>query len=554
MQNQLSFIPLGGVGDVTKNMYVYECGDEILVVDCGLGFADETMLGVDLLLPDISYLMQSKKKIVGMFFTHGHEDHIGAIPFLLPQLLQKGSFPMYGTPFTASLANEKLKEFGNTQRLQAVNYNASPVRTGDFSVSFLKVTHSIPDTSHLFIRTPIGNFYHGSDYKFDDTPYDGKKTDYEAIKLVAQEGVMCLMSDCLGSERSGRTPTETPILSKFEEEFTRTKGKCIVTTYSSNVVRINQVIAASEKYGRHVCFAGRSLIKIKDVSQKLGYLQMKSTTEIQLDELNKYPDNKVTLLIAGSQGQEASAMVRIANGEHREIRFTPDDTIIFSADPIPGNEILVYQLIDMIAKRGSRVLYSPLRRDFHVSGHGAQEEIVQLMQLVKPKKFIPIGGNFRHMTNYQNIVQSLGYKKSDALLLDDGQEVIFTREGVRPGKKFPSRQVYVDQISGEALDTYILRDRQRLSEGGVVIVLAEIDSTTGQLITNPDIIVRGFTLERGSKMIGRINSDLKSALKGKHGRVINWVYIRKIIGEIVERRVFKDLRRRPLVLPFVIEV
>ncbi|QQG40901.1 MAG: ribonuclease J [Candidatus Levyibacteriota bacterium] len=552
--NQLSFIPLGGIGDVTKNMYIYEYGDEMLIVDCGLGFADETMLGVDLLLPDISYILQAKKKIVGMVFTHGHEDHIGALPFLLSQLLNKGPFPMYATPFTAAVANEKLKEFGVQKRIDTVNFGETPKHMGSFTALFIRVTHSIPDTSHIFITTPIGNFYHGSDFKFDDTPFDGKKSNYDVIEQVGQKGVLCLLSDCLGAERQGRLPSELDILSQFENAFGETQGRCIVTTYSSNIARLNQIILASEKYNRKVCFIGRSLVKMKDISLRLRYLQIQPQTEIQIDQIDSYPENMLTLIVAGSQGQESSAMVRIADNEHRDIRLSEHDTVIFSADPIPGNETLVYELVDTLAKRGVKVLYPPLRRDFHVSGHGSSDELLHLMRLTKPKKLVPIGGNFRHMAAYKNLALSQSFQKSDVLLLDDGQEVLFAKDGtIKLGRNVPAKNVYVDEISGEEVESFVMRDRQKLSEGGVVIVLAEVDAQNSELISKPDIIMRGFRVENDSKLYGHMIADIKTAFRGKKGRVNNWVHLRKLIGEVVERRIFKDLRRRPLVLPVVIE-
>lgn len=412
--NQLSFIPLGGIGDVTKNMYLYEYNDQILIVDCGLGFADETMLGVDLLLPDISYLLnsakQNKKRIVGMLLTHGHEDHIGALPFLLPQL---PDFPIYATPLTAAFANAKLKEFNAKKRVEIVNFNDNEKNVGSFSFSYIPVTHSVSDTSHIFIKTPVGNFYHGSDFKFDDTPYDGKKTDYAKIGKAGIAGVICLLSDCLGAERKGRTPSDIGLTENFVNEMRECRGKFIVTTYSSNIARLNQIIEASLKNGRRVCFVGRSLIKNTEVARDLGYLNLKKEMEVEMDALKNHQDNKLTLIVAGSQGQENSALTRIANGEHRDVKLKEEDVIVFSSDPIPGNETSVYQLVDTLAKRGVKVIYSPVTRDFHVSGHASLEELEQLIKLVRPKKLIPIGGQFRHMFAYRKMAEKLGYKKSD---------------------------------------------------------------------------------------------------------------------------------------------
>lgn len=551
----LSFLPLGGIGDVTRNMYVYEYKNSLLIIDCGLGFPDETTLGVDLLLPDISYLLKaisSGKKIVGMFLTHGHEDHIGALPFILPQL---PSFPIFATPLTAALANEKLSEFGIVSQVKTVNFGSNSVSLGPFVGTFIRVTHSVPDTSHIFLETPIGNFYHGSDFKFDDTPADGKVTDYAAIERVAKKGVLCLLSDCLGSERKGRTGTEVAIRESFLKTMQTCEGKCVITTYSSNVARLNQIISASEQLGRQVCFVGRSLIKTKDVAKKLGYLQIKKETEASLDQIKHIVDRKLTLIVAGSQGQENSALSRIADGEHREVRLTEKDTVIFSADPIPGNEITVYELIDTLTKRGINVFYSAMTREFHVSGHGSLDELSQLIQLTKPKTLIPIGGGFRHMFAYRKLTMSLGYKKTDTFLLEDGQEVVFEKTRALLGKVIPIKQVYVDEISGEEIDSFVLRDRQKLSEGGIVAVLAEIDSTNGQLVGNPDIIIRGFaSTEEIKKIHAKLLLDLRKVLTGRKGRVTNWVHLRKLIGEVSERRIFRDLKRRPLVLPIVIEV
>lgn len=551
MNDQLSFIPLGGIGDVTKNMYLYQYRDEILIVDCGLGFPDETMLGIDLLLPDISYLLKNNKKIVGMLLTHGHEDHMGALPFILPQL---PNFPIFATPLTAAFANEKLKEFNIKNRVHLVNFTDTEKTLGNFKFNFIRVTHSVPDTSHIFIKTPVGNFYHGSDFKFDPTPYDGKKTDFAKIEELAKQGVTCLLSDCLGAERQGRTGSELPLLANFEKEIRACRGKFMVTTYSSNISRINQVIEASQRNGRKICFVGRSLVKAKEVAKSLGYLKLNPSNEIEPQQIKNYKDQNLTLIVAGSQGQENSAMTRVANGEHRDIKLKSFDTIVFSSDTIPGNEVSVNEMIDTIAKRDVRVLYSDLISDFHVSGHGSSEELADLIKLVKPKKMIPIGGGYRHMYAYKNIAMKLGYRKEDVFLGDDGQEIIFNKNGARFGNILPSKIVYVDEISGEEMDSFVLRDRQKLSEGGVVIVLAEIDSNTGQLIVDPDIITKGLTFPSDKRLDSQLTNDLKRALASKKGRVTNWSYLRKLVGEISEKRIYKQFHRQPLVLPVVIEV
>lgn len=557
--DMLSIIPIGGVGDVTKNMYVYEYKDQLLIVDCGIGFADETMLGVDLLLPDISYLVNTisqnpKKTIVGMLLTHGHEDHIGALPYILPQLISLGSFPVYASPFTASLANEKLKEFNVFKRVQTVEFSKPEVRLGNFTAKFIHITHSVLDTSNIFIKTPVGNVYHGSDFKFDLTPYSGKRTDYQSIAQAGADGVMALLSDCLGSERPGSTPSEATLTETIEREMRNCKGKFLVTTFASNIARLNQTIDAAKKLDRKVTFVGRSLLKAKDVAKSLGYMSIPPTMEVPFDQLRKIPDNKLLLLVAGSQGQASSAMSRIANGEHKDIKLNPNDVVFISSDAIPGNEVLVNSLIDSLVKRGNRVIYSDLYSNVHVSGHGSQDDLLLLMSLTKPQYLIPIGGNYKHMVAYKSLASRFGYGPKQVFLLEDGQQVLLSKLKAQLGKKVEVRNIYVDEITGEEVESFVLRDRKKLSEGGVVLVMAEIDSTTGTILDDPEIAIRGFSQPDTALLEKKIAFELKKTLGTKKSNKPNWVFIRKQIGEVSERLIFKELRRRPLVLPIVIEV
>ncbi len=547
----LNFIPLGGIGDVTRNMYLYELADQVLIVDCGIGFADETMLGVDLLLPDISYLLNLKKRIIGMVLTHGHEDHFGALPFILPQLPK---FPIYGTPFTATLANEKLKEYNLKYFVSPTSFEQT-LNIGSFQISFVRVTHSVPDASNLFIKTPLGNFYHGSDFKFDPTPWDGKQTEVEKIEKLASSGVTCLFSDCLGAEKKGFTPSERPLYDNFLAEMKIAKGKFIVTTYSSHISRLNQVLKAASTLDKKVCFVGRSLNKSFEAARKLGLLQLEDRMRVDVRDIKQYPEEKMVLIVAGSQGQEESAMTRIVNGEHRDVRLSKNDTIVFSADIIPGNEVSVNSLIDSIAKKGVKVLYPQISDHLHVSGHGSTSDLLKMISLTKPKKLLPIGGNFRHMIAYKSMAMNLGYKESDIFLIEDGQEVVFQQDRAYLGKKVPIKKVYVDNITGEEIETFVLRDRQRILDGGIIVVLAEIDGAKGELVGKLDLIARGFVLE-DKRIADRITIELKRSLsrKDKNGMITNWIYVRRLVGEISERIVFRTLRRRPLVLPIVIEV
>lgn len=555
-QHSVSVIPLGGIEDVTKNLYVYEYRDEILIVDCGIGFADETMLGVDLLLPDITYLLQTEKKIIGMVLSHGHEDHIGALPFVLPQLNEKkGEFPIYASRLTAALANEKLKEFGLKSVVQTVGLeDHNSVNLGSFTATFIRVTHSVPDTAHIFISTPVGNFYHGSDFKFDLTPADGKRPDFNSITKGAEKGILCLMSDCLGSERPGFSLSEDILAENIDRALENCTGKFILTTYSSNISRLNQTITAAERHGRKVCFVGRSLIKVKETGQRLGLLRMDKDTEISIEELKNFDEGKLALLVAGSQGQENSALNRIAEGEHKDIKISAEDIVVFSSDTIPGNEISVNALIDTIAKRGAKVIYSDLTGAFHVSGHGSAEDLKLLIALTRPRFLMPISGTYRHMIAYRDLAEKMGYKQNQIYLAENGQEMIFTKNNVSRGRKIPIKNVYVDQVSGEEVESFILRDREKLARDGIVVAMVEINASDGQLADNFGIVTRGFSNVDSESLEKGLMREIKQKLAGKKEKVGNWVHLRRFIEGTATKYIFHKLQRRPLVMSVIIEV
>lgn len=555
-QPTVSWIALGGIEDVTRNMYLYEYNNQILIVDCGLGFPDESMLGIDLLLPDITSLLEmlkdSNKKIVGMVLTHGHEDHIGGLPFILPQLPQ---FPIYASPFTAALANEKLRDFKMPANIQTVQFTDPELALGDFRISFVRVTHSVPDSANIIIKTPVGNLFHGSDFKFDLTPYDGKRSDFLKITQAARDGFVALMSDCLGSDRSGFSLSEQSLTQTFEREMRECQGKLLITTYSSNVARLNQAIQAAEKVGRKVCFVGRSIVKVKEVAERLGYLQMRDGTEIQMNELPKYKSKQIVLLVAGSQGQENSAMTRIAEGEHKEIRLDPVDTVVFSSDTIPGNELSVNALTDSITKRGAKALHSTNGGSlYHVSGHGSTGDHMLLIALTQPRFLVPISGNYKHMVAYRASAQQMGYKRNDIFLVENGQQMVFTKNSARFGKKLEIKHVYVDEVSGEAVENFVIRDRERLAKEGVVIVMVEIKASNGQLVAPPEVVARGSYITDTKEVTESLGADLEKILSAKKEKVTNWFHIRRTVGETAERHLYKKLRTRPLVLPVVIEV
>lgn len=551
-QNSLTLIPLGGIGNVTKNMYLYVYGNDILIVDCGMGFPDASTPGVDFLIPDITHLkklLTQGKRIVGMLLTHGHEDHIGGVPFVIGQL---PTFPIYATPLTSAFTNEKLKDFGLNQRVVEVKFKKD-FNLGVFTIRFLHITHSVMDTSNIFIKSPVGNFYHGSDYKFDLTPPDDKPSDIHGIAAAGQEGVLCMLSDCLGAEREGHSKSERKITDSFESEFRRTKGRVYVSTYSSNISRMNQAIEAALKFNRKVCFIGRSFIKARDIGRQLGYMKLPVNMEVKPQQVMAMDPSKVMILIPGSQAQEESALVRVANDNDKALRIDKNDTVIFSADPIPGNEVNIYKLIDTITKRGTRVIHSDMTDEFHVSGHGSQNDIKLLATLTRPRFALPIGGNFRHMVAFKGLMVDLGMREQDVVLPEYGQEMLFTKSGFRYGAKIQLAAVYVDQITGEEMEKFILLDRQKIAEEGIMIVIVEVEGETGKVVTTPDVIARGFVFPEKDGFAKKLEQELMGDLLKNGSKNANMATYRKIIQRTCENLLYQ-MKREPLVIPVVIEV
>lgn len=544
----VSLIPIGGVGDVTKNMYLYEYKNDILVVDCGIGFADTNAPGVDFLIPDTTYLKKTNKKIVGMVLTHGHEDHIGALPFVLPAL---PDFPIYATALTAEFIKEKLKDFGIKREIHTVKFDGR-LQLGAFSVSFVHVTHSIPDASNLIIKTPAGTIYHGSDYKFDFTPADEKPTELRKIAKAGEEGVLVTLSDSVGAERPGYTPSEREIGDRFAEVIGKSKGKVFITTYSSNVARLDQAIQAAISHGRKFCIIGRSFVKARDVGRQLGYLKYPPKMEVKPHEAKRLKPNQVMILLAGAQGQVESGLVRIATGGDRDLTISKNDTIIFSADPIPGNEENVNELVDTLSKIGAKVYYSTITRDFHVSGHGSQKEIQLLLSLTSPRFAMPIGGTYKQLVAFRELAKEMGYKESDVIIGESGREIIFSKTGYTFGRKIQSSTVYVDQITGEEIDDFVVLDRVKIAEEGIVIVMVEINRDTGEIVSRPDIITKGFNYPNRDELARKVEEQLKQSFTKKE-KVENWRLYRRMIQQRTEQILFKQ-GREPLIIPVVVEV
>ena len=547
----LRFIPLGGNGEVTKNMFVYEYGDDILIVDCGMGFPSEVLYGVDMVIPDISYLMDKRHKIRGIIITHGHEDHIGALPYIVDRI----SAPIYATRLTAGLIKVKLKEAGKLDKVNLIQ--VEPRKTyqlGSFSVEPFTVSHSIPDSVGYAITTSLGTTIHTGDYKFDWNPLDGKTTDVERLTELGKKGVLALMSDCLRSEKPGNTLSESTIGSRFNEAMQQAPGRVIITTFSSNVSRMQQAIDASLKNNRKVAIVGRSMEQNALVARELSYLKFPSEILVKLDQIHKIPDRNTTLIIAGSQGQPGSALSRVAAGEHKFIQIKDGDTIIFSADPIPGNQDAVYEMIDNLSRLGAGIKYSDITSDFHVSGHGAQNELLLMLSLVKPKYVVPISAMHRQMRQYALLAQGAGVPANNIFVVDEGGIVEFSSSGARVAGEIETTNVFVDGIGVGDVGSIVLRDRKTLAEEGIVVVIVTVHKHGGKLLGEPEIISRGFVYVKESENLMKESAAVVKRSLGDGAKVRNWLAVREKVTSDLEKFLFKKTARRPMVLPVIVDV
>jgi len=550
---KIRFVPLGGIIGVTKNMYLYELYlneklEEILIVDCGIGFPQEKELGVDFVIPDVSYLANKKNKIKALILTHGHEDHTSALPFVYYDL---GQPPVFSSQLTAIFAENKLKEHGINIKINKINFEKK-YHFGSFEIVFIKMTHSIPDTMHLLIKTPVGNFYHGSDFKFDLTPPYGDLPEFNKITQAGKEGILCLLSDCLGAEREGLTLSEKIVGKTFEEEIRKTRGKFIMTTFSSNISRIRQCVEAAIKFNRKIIFLGRSMKENSKLAIQNGYLPIPYDFLIKEEETKKFPPNKLCLIVAGSQGQYDSALSKLANGQNPNIKITVGDRIIFSSDPIPGNENDVYSLIEDLIEKGADVLYSEIGDQLHSSGHGNQEDLKFLIRFTNPKYFIPIGGTVRHQKQYQRLVSDLSFAKETVFLLKEGETVWFSSQKAYLGEKIETKNIYVDAYGVGDVGSIILRDRKTLATEGVVIALLITDNQ-GKLITQPKLVSRGFVFEKEEKnLYQKAIKIIEKLTKPRSFHPVKINEVKKIIINELESLFFKEKGRKPLIVVEII--
>lgn len=549
--SSLKLIPLGGVGDVTKNMYVYEYGSDIIIVDCGVGFPDEGMPGVDLVIPDITYLRDKINKIRAILITHGHEDHIGGLPYIWPEL----QVPIYTQRLTAGFIKNKFTEH-NLPKNKIIEVKIDEkLELGNFRVSFYQVSHSVPDSTGIVIKTPIGTIIHQADFKIDWTPVSGQVTDVSEVARLGKEGVQLLLIDCLRSDKPGFNKSEKSIEGTFEKAALETAGKLLITMTSSNVSRMQQAINVAEKQNRKVAVVGRSFEKNFQTSRDLGYLHIPHGIIIAPDALDSYAAGKVMILIAGAQGQAESSLVRAANEEHKQVRLKEGDCVVFSADPIPSTESAQNFLIDSLTRLGVNVVYSSVTSDLHVSGHAAQDELKLMVNLIKPKFLVPIGGTFRHMRMFSNMIQEMGYKKEQIMDIEAGNILEMKQDGIRVVGDIDVQNIYVDGLGIGDVGRVILRDRQKMSEEGVVVVVVSIDQHNGQLTADPDILSRGFVFEdMAAELLDQAKAIVRSTLEQHKHKTVDWHFIRKMIEESLGKFLYEATERRPLILPVVVEV
>ncbi len=549
---KLKIIPLGGLNEIGKNMTAFEYKDDIIVVDCGLSFPEDEMLGIDVVIPDITYLLKNKEKVRGIVLTHGHEDHIGALPYVLKKI----SVPLYGTKLTLGLVENKLKEH---KLLGDVDMNI--VKPGDvvklekFSVEFIKTSHSIPDAVSLAIKTPLGMVIHTGDFKIDYTPIDGDIIDLHRFAQLGGEGVLALLADSTNVERPGYTMSESTVGETFENIFRNVDRRIIVATFASNVHRVQQIINAAYSFNRKVAFSGRSMVNVANAAMELGYLNVPEGMIIDINDLNKYPDNEIVVITTGSQGEPMAALSRMAASEHRKMDIHPGDIVIISATPIPGNEIKVSNVINLLFEKGAEVIYESLA-DVHVSGHACQEELKLIHSLVKPKYFIPVHGEFRHLRRHAALAESLGMSRENIFVSDNGKIIEITKDGAKISGSVDSGNILVDGLGVGDVGNIVLRDRKHLSEDGLMVVVVTISKEDGKVMSGPDIVSRGFVYVRESEdLIDGARLVVREALKKcEDNNVREWATLKSAVKDTLRGYLYEKTKRRPMILPIIMEV
>lgn len=550
-ENKLKIIPLGGLGEIGKNMTIIRYGDEMIMIDAGLMFPENDMLGIDLVIPDISYVIENKHCLKAIILTHGHEDHIGALPYILKKL----SVPVYGTKLTLGILSGRLKEDGvECKNLRAVS-SGEIVMVGCFSVGFIRVNHSIPDSVGLSIKTPVGMIVHTGDFKLDYTPIDGKMTDFRRFADLGQRGVLLLMADSTNSEKEGHTPSEKTVGTAFNRVFQSAPGRIVLATFSSNVHRIQQAIDTAIRYRRRVAILGRSMVNVVNISLELGYIHAPEGTIIDIEDIRNYPANKIVIITTGSQGEPMSALTRMAMSDHRQVDIIPGDTVIISATPIPGNEKLVAKTVDNLLRLGANVIH---RREegIHVSGHASRDELRLIHNLIKPKFFMPVHGELHHLFAHAKLAEELGMNRENILVGENGSVFEFTRDSAKLAGRINSGVIMVDGLGVGDVGNIVLRDRRQLSQDGILIVVVTLNRFTGRTASSPDIVSRGFVYVRESEqLMDEARSRVLHTLKRcREDQVTDWLTIKTNIRDSLAQFLFEQTRRRPMILPIIVEV
>jgi ribonuclease J len=546
-KNKLRIIPLGGLGEIGRNMTLFEYGENIIVVDAGLMFPETDMFGVDIVIPDIRYLIERRDIVRGIVITHGHEDHHGALPYVLPHI----QAPVYATRLTRGLIEVKLKESKLLEKAELHTIDSdTELKLGPFRLEFFHVSHSIPDAVGLAIDTPVGLAVHTGDYKFDYTPVDGQLTDFHKLAQFGSRGVLVLLADSTNADRPRYTPSEQEVSESFDWVFAQAEGRIIVATFASNIYRVQQVIDAAVKYGRRVGVVGRSMVNNVKMAQELGYLSVPDDTLLQIVELDKLPPQEVAIVCTGTQGEPTSALVRMANEDHRHVKIQPGDTVILSATPIPGNEELVHRTLNNLFRLGAQVYYQDLL-PVHVSGHASQEEQKLMLSLTRPKFFVPIQGEYRHLVLQAELARKMGIPRENIFVVESGQVLEFDERSGRVAETVDGGYVFVDGLGVGDVGTVVLRDRHLLSQDGFFIAVVAIDKNTGKLVEGPDIISRGFVYLRDSEeLIKEARQQVIRALKKRgHSTALD-----DKIKEVLSRFLYERTKRRPMILPVVMEV
>ena len=552
-QPKLKIIPLGGLHEVGKNITVFEYENEIIVVDCGLIFPEDDMLGIDLVIPDITYLERNVEKIKGLVITHGHEDHIGNVPYLLKKI----NIPIYATRLTAGLIRNKLEEHKLLRSTKLVEVmQGQTIKLGkNFDVEFIASSHSIPDSVMLAITTPAGTVLHTGDFKVDYTPIDGKLMDFGRIAELGNKGILALMSDSTNSERKGFTMSESTVGEVFDKLFLNCTKRIVVATFASNVHRVQQIVNSAIKYNRKIAVCGRSMIKMIETARELGYIECPENLFIDIDMINNYTDEQLVIITTGSQGEPMSALTRMAAGDHRKVKITPNDLVIISATPIPGNEKFVSKVIDDLMQIGAEVIYSSLEA-IHVSGYACQEEQKLIIALAKPKYFIPVHGEYRQLIAHSETAQSMGIDKDNILMMSNGRILEINEEKAEFTGSVPSGKILVDGLGVGDVGNIVLRDRQHLSQDGLIVIVLTMSSTTGEVVAGPDVISRGFVYVRESEtLMDDVKSVVRHEIKKCEERgVRDWATIKTSVRENLRDYIFMKTKRNPMIIPIIMEV